>query len=124
MAFGFWLLALSLLPVACRRPAVAGCLLPFFFAAAIDSFSPAARSAVLVAMCAGRGIPASRPIQARSSSGSAMVNRPSRFTGIPAFAHRWTVDAGILRKPEIAAQPLSAPGAGCAGLRGFVFFAA
>ena len=53
-----------------------------------------------------------------------MVKRPSRFTGIPALAQRWTVDAGMLRKFEIAAQPLSAPVAGCAVLRGFAFFAA
>jgi hypothetical protein len=58
---------------------------------AIESFSAAEISASPVMTCAGFGIPDSRPSHASSSARSAIVNRPSRLTGIPAFAHLWAV---------------------------------
>jgi hypothetical protein len=57
--------------------------------------------------CAGLGIPDSRPSHASSSPRSATVNRPSRLTGIPAFAHLWAVAELKPRNLAMAAHPFS-----------------
>jgi hypothetical protein len=76
-------------------------------ATAIESFNAAEISASPVMTCAGLGIPDSRPSHASSSARSATVNRPSRLTGIPAFAHLCAVAELKPRNLAIAAHPFS-----------------
>ena len=80
--------------------------------AEIDSRSPAARSALFTAMCAGLGILDSRPSHCRRSLASATVNRPWRCTGIPPLAQRCAMFTGRARKSAIAFQPRSWPSLG------------
>jgi hypothetical protein len=76
-------------------------------ATAIESFNAAEISASPVTTCAALGIPDSRPSHACSSARSATVNRPSRLTGIPAFAHLCAVAELRPRNLAIAPHPLS-----------------
>jgi hypothetical protein len=65
-----------------------------------------------VRMCAGPGMRDRCPNHACTSAGSAVVNLPSRLTGIPCFA-QVCADAGLVhRNLAMAAQPFKTVGAG------------
>jgi hypothetical protein len=90
-----------------RKP-VASAHYFFRFITEIDSLRAAAISVSLGRMCAGFGMWDCYPSQACTSVGWAMVNRPSRFTGIPCLA-QVCAEAGLVpRNLAMAVQPLRA----------------